>query len=78
MKLPVAQNVADVYTRWLSDDVPVLAQRGTAVVRNVTRTVVIRSYSESSTCSPGDNSPRCQKPVGGTNDQTLPIVLGVV
>lgn len=50
-------------------------QHGTAVVREITRTLMPRSGT---TCEPGNNSAACQKPVDSTNGETLPIVLGAV
>ncbi|KAI9797176.1 MAG: hypothetical protein M1825_006035 [Sarcosagium campestre] len=35
-------------------------------------------FGSSNTCAPGDNRPKCQRPVSALNSQTLPIVLAVV
>lgn len=43
------------------------------VVQHVTRTLAARSET---TCKPNDNSDACQKPVAGTNTQTIAIALG--
>lgn len=49
------------------------AEAATSVVNHVTRTLVAR---QDSTCKPNDSSAACQKPVAGTNTQTLAIALG--
>lgn len=49
------------------------AAAATTVAHHVTRTLVAR---QDSTCAADDTSAACQKPVAGTNTQTLAIALG--
>lgn len=72
MKLPsVEEEDAVIPSAWTSEDMP---DRGTAVVRAISRTILARVPSSS--CQPA-NSAKCQKPVSGSTE-TLPIVLGVM
>ncbi|KAM0715267.1 hypothetical protein Q7P37_008765 [Cladosporium fusiforme] len=49
------------------------AAAATTVAHHVTRTLVAR---QDTTCLPDDDSAKCQKPVAGTDTQTLAIALG--
>lgn len=49
------------------------AAAATTVAHHVTRTLVAR---QATTCAADDKSAACQKPVAGTDTQTLAIALG--
>lgn len=45
----------------------------TSIVQHVTRTLAARAEKS---CGPDDDTGVCQKPVAGTNTQTIAIALG--